>query len=176
MWGSIPGPCDHDLSWRQTRSSLSHPAAPSFPNIFLLWKNSEVWLDKVDKCIDFKNLNENRKLELSRRPYRTNKNKNIVFKGLFYKDIWENDLEIDVKTMWLKMPHIFIKMRSSSSHKNEKWGMEKVSKSLQFLHLMVHSLLPYMEIRTFFHLLFPHMHLIMHLLLYLLGLISYLKW
>ena len=27
MWGSIPGPQDHDLSWRQTLNSLSHSGA-----------------------------------------------------------------------------------------------------------------------------------------------------
>ena len=29
MWGSIPGPRDHDLSQRQTLNQLSHPGAPS---------------------------------------------------------------------------------------------------------------------------------------------------
>ena len=28
MWGSIPGPWVHDLSWRQTPNHLSHPGAP----------------------------------------------------------------------------------------------------------------------------------------------------
>jgi len=28
MWGSIPGPQDHDLSKRQTLDRLSHPGTP----------------------------------------------------------------------------------------------------------------------------------------------------
>ena len=34
MYGSIPGPWDHDLSWRQTLNQLSHPGTP--PNAFLI--------------------------------------------------------------------------------------------------------------------------------------------
>ena len=34
MWGSIPGPWDHDLSQKQTLNPLIHPGAPEifFPN------------------------------------------------------------------------------------------------------------------------------------------------
>ena len=28
MWGSVPGPWDHDLSWRQMLNLLRHPGAP----------------------------------------------------------------------------------------------------------------------------------------------------
>ena len=36
-WGSIPGPWDHDPSWRQTLNHLSHPGTPSefYKNISL---------------------------------------------------------------------------------------------------------------------------------------------
>ena len=32
MQGSVPGPWDHDLSWRQTLNQLSHPGAPKAIN------------------------------------------------------------------------------------------------------------------------------------------------
>ena len=49
--GSIPGPQDHDLSWRQTLNQLSHPGAPVWKFLSEFWNDSwnKFWNDSWNK-------------------------------------------------------------------------------------------------------------------------------
>ena len=44
MWGSIPGPRDHDQSRRQTLNQLSHPGAPIYTFALPLWRPGELFV------------------------------------------------------------------------------------------------------------------------------------
>ena len=44
MWGSIPGPWDHDQSWRQMLNWLSHPVPLLISNYDMMWYWSSLYM------------------------------------------------------------------------------------------------------------------------------------
>ena len=50
MWGLIPGPWAHDLSWRQTLNWLSHPGAPEINTVNILVNIWHYFSNNVLKC------------------------------------------------------------------------------------------------------------------------------